>query len=46
MEMMFNQKMDVEVSNKYKQYEMNIRNLSQERDELNRKLVEMSNRLN
>ena len=44
--MMFNQKMDVEVSNKYKQYEMNIRNLSQERDELNRKLVEMSNRLN
>ena len=44
--MMFNQKMEVEVSNKYKQYEMTIRNLSQERDELNRKLVDLSNRLN
>ena len=46
LEMMFNQKMEVEVSNKYKQYEMTIRNLSQERDELNRKLVDLSNRLN
>ena len=46
MEMMFNQKMEVDVNNRYKQYEMNISKVSQERDDLNRKLVELTNRLN
>ena len=46
MEMMFNQKMEVDVNNRYKQYQMNINNLSQDRDELNRKLVDLTNKLN
>ena len=38
--------MEVEVNNKYKQYELTINKQNQERDDLNRKLADLSTKLN